>query len=102
MNKQNCRIWADENPRVIQQQALHIQKVAVWCALWSKGVIDPYFFENAAGNAITVNSGRYRNMISDYLWNQIVDVGLECLFLTKLRNQQHNLSENRLTEKKVW
>ena len=29
VNKQNCRIWAVENSRVIQKQALHSQKVTV-------------------------------------------------------------------------
>lgn len=34
---------------------------------WSKGVIGPYSFENAAGNTITVNGERYRAIISDFL-----------------------------------
>ena len=74
VNKQNFWIWADENPRMIQQQVLHSQKVTVCCALWSKGVYGQYFVENDDENAITVNSERYRNMISNYFWNWILDV----------------------------
>jgi len=54
---------------MIQQQVLHSQKVTVCCALWSKGVYGQYFVENDDENAITVNSERYRNMISNYFWN---------------------------------
>ena len=52
VNKQNCRIWSDENPREIHQVPLHSEKVTVWCALWSGGIIGPYFFENEEGVAI--------------------------------------------------
>lgn len=66
VNKQNCRIWSDENPQEIHQVPLHPEKVTVWCALWSGGIIGPYFFENAEGVALTVNGERYRAMIRDF------------------------------------
>ena len=77
VNKQNCRIWGEENPRVILEQPLHPQKVTVWCGLWSGGIIGPYFFENANGNTITVNGNRYREMIRSFLWREIDDLGVE-------------------------
>lgn len=43
VNKQNCRIWANENPREYQEQPLWPEKCTVWCALWSKGIIGPFF-----------------------------------------------------------
>lgn len=43
VNKQNCRIWASENPKAIVQKPLHAERVTVWCAFWSGGVIRPFF-----------------------------------------------------------
>ena len=31
VNKQNCRIWDDTNPREIHQLQMHPEKVTVWC-----------------------------------------------------------------------
>lgn len=31
VNKQNCRIWIDGNPREIHQVPLHSEEVTVWC-----------------------------------------------------------------------
>jgi hypothetical protein len=58
-NSQNCRCWATENPRDIHQKPLHSEKVIVWCGAASFGVIGPYFFEDKAGKAVTVNSACY-------------------------------------------
>jgi len=67
VNKQNCRIWNDTNPREIHQFQIHLEKVTVWCEFWSNEIIGPYFFQNEAGVAITVNGERYRSMISNFL-----------------------------------
>lgn len=45
---------------------LNAEKVAVWWALWSGGVIGPYFFENDQGKAVIVSSERYGRMLTDY------------------------------------
>ena len=41
VNKQNCRIWGEENPRIIQEQQFYPQRVTVWCGFWAEGVIGP-------------------------------------------------------------
>ena len=33
VNSHNCRYWANQNPREIQQQPLHSEKVTVWCGV---------------------------------------------------------------------
>jgi hypothetical protein len=71
VNTQNCRIWAAENPPLIHEKPLHAQRATVLCGFGAGGVIWPYFFENEAGNAVTVNVVRYRNMITEFLWPQL-------------------------------
>lgn len=71
VNKQNCRIWAEEQPQAVQELPLHPQKTTVWCGLWAGGIIGPYFFKNEEGRHVTVNGARYRAMITDYLLPEI-------------------------------
>ena len=59
VNKQNGSICGSENPQVIEERPLNLEKVTVWCVLWSEGVIRPYFFKNDDGTTVTVNSERY-------------------------------------------
>ncbi|CAK1588653.1 unnamed protein product [Parnassius mnemosyne] len=76
VNKQNCRIWASENPKEIIEKPLHAQRFTVWCAMWSGGVIWPFFFEDEAGNAVTVNGSRYREMLTFQFWPIIDDINI--------------------------
>ena len=66
VKKHNCRIRGSENPQVIEEKQLHLEKVAVWYALWSEDVIEPYFFENDDGTTVVNNSERYGHMITDF------------------------------------
>lgn len=76
VNKQNCRIWGSENPCVVVQKPMHPARVTVWCGFWSGGVIGPFFFENEAGRAVTVNGDRYRDMVTDFLWPELENIDL--------------------------
>ena len=40
-------------------------------------MIGSYFFENEAGNAVTVNGIPYRNMITEFLWPQLDGMDME-------------------------
>ncbi|GFY31246.1 putative DD41D transposase [Trichonephila clavipes] len=66
VNKQNCRIWSEDNPQVYVETPLHPEKLTVWCALWAGGIIGPYFFKNDEGHNVTVNGDRYRAMITNF------------------------------------
>ena len=46
VNKQNCRIWGSENPKMMIKKLLYPQRVTVWCGFWAEGIIGPYLFEN--------------------------------------------------------
>ncbi|GFU50944.1 hypothetical protein TNCV_4461401 [Trichonephila clavipes] len=39
VNKQNCRIWSEANPQVYVETPLHPEKLTVWGALWSGGIL---------------------------------------------------------------
>jgi len=67
VNSQNCHYWATENPHDIHQKPLHSVKVIVWCGVASFGVIGPYFFEDKAGRAVTVNAAHYTEMLRTFL-----------------------------------
>ncbi|GFU08102.1 putative transposable element [Trichonephila clavipes] len=66
VNKQNCRIWSETNPQVYVETPLHPEKLTAWCALWTGGIIGPYFFKNDEGHNVTVNGDRYRAMITNF------------------------------------
>jgi hypothetical protein len=77
VNSQNCRYWATENPCDIHQKHLHPEMVIVWCRVASSGVIGPYFFEDEAGRAVTVNSARYTGMLCTFLEPEFQRLGVE-------------------------
>ena len=64
-NKQNCRIWGSENPKMIIENPLYPQRVTVQYGFWTGGIIGPYFFENEW------NGLRYRTMINEFLWPEL-------------------------------
>lgn len=94
VNKQNCRIWADVNPHVIQQKSLHPPKVTVWCAFWEKGIIGPYFFEDEDGNAITVNGKQYKSLLINYLWPELNDIDVDNVYFQQDGATCHTTREN--------
>ena len=41
---------------------------------WTRGIIEPYFFENEADQAATVNGARYRDMITQFFLPKLDDI----------------------------
>ncbi|GFU10978.1 DUF4817 domain-containing protein [Trichonephila clavipes] len=39
VNKQNYRILSEANPQMYVETPLHPEKLTVWCALWSGGIL---------------------------------------------------------------
>ncbi len=53
VNKQNMRLWSDENPHAIHEAQLHPEKITVWVAISAHGIIGPVFLRE------TVNAENY-------------------------------------------
>ena len=53
------RFWANEQPHCIAERPLHSEKLTVWCAMSSHGVIGPYVFTD------TVNSQHYLSLLKN-------------------------------------
>jgi hypothetical protein len=77
VSSQNCHYWATENPRNIHQKPLHSEKVTLWCGVVSFGVVSPYFFEDEASRAVTVNSARYTEMLRTFVEPELQRLGAE-------------------------
>lgn len=71
VNKQNCRYWAPDNPKLKHQRPLHSPKLIVWAAMSARGLIGPYFFEDERERSVTVNSDRYCHMLRDFLASRL-------------------------------
>ena len=65
VNRKSNVYWSDDKPCFVSERPLHSPKVTVWCALSSEGVIGPYFFENEAGDTVTVTQETYRTVLGN-------------------------------------
>ena len=56
------------NPYAYIEKLTHPKRGTVWCEFWSRGIIEPFFFENKQGEAVTVNGGRYLVLFNKFLF----------------------------------
>ena len=57
---------------MISEKQMHPQRITI-CGFWAGGIIGPYFFQNEAGQAATVNGARYR-MITQFFLPKLNDI----------------------------
>ena len=50
------------------------------CGFWAEGIIGPYFFENEAGAAASVNGLSYRTMINAFSWPELEDMDVDNVY----------------------
>lgn len=65
VNSKNNIFWGEKPPIEVAQKPLHSAKVTAWCAIWSKGIFGPYFFEED-GLTVTVNTERYLKVLEKF------------------------------------
>ncbi|CAF0812160.1 unnamed protein product [Adineta ricciae] len=63
IHKHNCRIWSQDNLHTTMEVAMNSPKVTVWCAMSSKMIIGPYFFDES-----TVNQHNYLDMLQNFFY----------------------------------
>ena len=61
VHKQNCHIWGYKKPKIFAETPLFPDKINVWCAMSSRCIIGPYFFE-----VETTNGDNYLKMMKEY------------------------------------
>lgn len=59
VNKQNHRFWAKENPRIFRTTQMKPQRITVWCAICSSGIIGPIFIHT------NVNGASYQELLEN-------------------------------------
>lgn len=69
VNSKNNIYWGSERPDEVASKPLHSKKVTVWCALSSRGIIGPFFFEEK-GKTTTINSERYMKVLEKF-WKEL-------------------------------
>lgn len=101
VNKQNCRIWDNNNPREILETPLYPERLTVWCGLWAGGIFGPYIFRNERNQPVTVNGERYRTMITNFFWPELDDMDLDDIWFQQDGATSHTaaLSRDLLQEK---
>lgn len=56
VNKHNCRIWADENPRAFSEFERDSPKVTVWCGISATKIYGPFLSEKILFEGITTRT----------------------------------------------
>ncbi|KAG6797063.1 hypothetical protein HZU73_07603 [Apis mellifera caucasica] len=69
------------------------QRVTVWCGFWAGGIIGPYFFENEAGHAATVNGARYLDMITQFFLPKLDDIDVANMWFQQGNATCHTANE---------
>ena len=49
VNKKNGRYWGTEKPNYYLEKPLHSEKITVWAAFSTDGIIGPFFYEDGEG-----------------------------------------------------
>ena len=71
VNKQNCRIWGEQNPHTFVEYQRDSPKVNVWCAVSQNKIYGPFFFAEK-----TITAGSYLDMLENFFYPQLESDGI--------------------------
>ena len=82
-NVSNILLFNFYEQKFVQHGAITIvtKRVTVWYGFWSRGIIEPFFFENVEGEAVIVNDNRYRAMLNEFLFIKIKEEDIGNIWL---------------------
>jgi hypothetical protein len=63
VNMRHSQYWGSEKPNLYLEKPVHGEKITVWAAMSSKGIIRPFFFEDETDETQTVNNTRYLELL---------------------------------------
>ena len=59
VNSKNSVFWGSQSPDEVLQRPLHSVKCTAWMATSKHGIVRLFWFENEAGETVTVNKVHY-------------------------------------------
>ena len=71
VNRHNTHIWGTHNPMEIREHKRDTQKLVVWCAISSAGLIGPFFFRDQDGNSVNINGENYLHKLQEFCIPQL-------------------------------
>ena len=70
MNSKNNVFWGSLLPDYCLQRPLHPIKCTAWVAISKHGIIGPFWFEDDNGQAVTINTERYLQVMREF-WAEL-------------------------------
>ena len=69
-NSKNSVFWGSQSPDGVLQRPLHSVKCTAWVAISKHGIVGLLWFENEAGETVTVNKERYIVVLNKF-WREL-------------------------------
>ena len=79
--------------RYMNVPGIKARKCTAWCALWAE-VVGPYFFEDEEDSAETVNGEGYRNILTNFFFPAMEELGSEGMWFQQDGATCHTTGEN--------
>jgi hypothetical protein len=75
--------WSDANLHELHLKRLHCQRITIWYGILAFGIMGPYLFRDENGNAVTVTSDQYVNMLNEFMFPELCHHDRPCYCMVK-------------------